>query len=277
MKLARIFGNILRLIGPKTYTHVRWKMKTVMGNPMSQLFLLPLLVRKGDIVIDIGANIGEITIKLAELVGINGTVHSFEPILKNYEQLTGNVKSANMESRTVLYKMGLSDKIYKATFTVPRDRDTEATLIPHHEEAWKDYENAKDNYIAEECDVKTLDSILEEKLIENISFIKCDVEGGEYQVLKGAEKLLKSKIPPILMLEAYEKWTNDFGYHPRDMFKYIRDVGCYQIYWISPTGLKLIPQELEIIPGIFYQWIDFICIVPKVHNKRININKFIAA
>ncbi len=277
MKLARIFGNILRLIGPKTYTHVRWKMKTVMGNPMSQLFLLPLLVRKGDIVIDIGANIGEITIKLAELVGINGTVHSFEPILKNYEQLTGNVKSANMESRTVLYKMGLSDKIYKATFTVPRDRDTEATLIPHHEEAWKDYENAKDNYIAEECDVKTLDSILEEKLIENISFIKCDVEGGEYQVLKGAEKLLKSKIPPILMLEAYEKWTNDFGYHPRDMFKYIRDVGGYQIYWISPTGLKLIPQELEIIPGIFYQWIDFICIVPKVHNKRININKFIAA
>lgn len=277
MKPTRIVGKILRAIDPKVYADVRWNLRSVMGNPMGQLFLLPLIVRKNDTVIDVGANIGEITIQLAELVGANGTVHSFEPIQKNYEQLSANVKSADMESRTILYKMGLSDKNYTATFTVPKERDTEATLIPHHDEAWKDFEKENDKYFPEACEVKTLETVLDGKLTGNISFMKCDVEGGEFLVFKGAEKLLRSKNPPVLMLEAYEKWTNDFGYHPHDMFKYLREVGGYEIYWISPGGLKLVQPDSKTIPGIFYQWIDFICIVPEVHHKRINVNKFTAS
>ncbi|MBI1937700.1 MAG: FkbM family methyltransferase [Ignavibacteriales bacterium] len=274
MKPTRMIGKLLRAIDPKFYTSIRWNLRSVMGNPMAQLFLLPFLVRKNDTVIDIGANIGEITIKLAELVGANGTVHSFEPIQKNYEELSTNVKIAGMESRTVLYKMGLSDKNYTATFTVPKERDTEATLIPHHDEAWKDFGKENDKYFPEVCEVKTLETVFDGKLTGNISFIKCDVEGCEFFVFKGAEKLLKSKNPPILMFEAYERWTNDFDYHPRDMFKYLNEIGGYQIYWISPSGLEFVSLDSKTVPGIFYQWVDFIAVVPEVHCKRINVNKF---
>jgi FkbM family methyltransferase len=277
MKPTRMIGKILRAIGPKIYADVRWSLRSAMGNPMGQLFLLPLVVRKNDTVIDVGANIGEITIELAELVGANGAVHSFEPIQKNYEQLCANVKNAGMKSRTMLYKIGLGDKNFTATFTVPKERDTEATLIPHQDEAWKDFEKEKDKYIPEVCEVKTLATVLDGKLNGNISFMKCDVEGGEFLVFRGAEKLLGSKNPPVLMFEAYEKWTNDFGYHPRDMFKYLHEVGGYQIYWISPGGLKLVPPDSKIIPGIFYQWIDFIAVVPEVHHKRVDVMKFTAS
>lgn len=59
------------------------------------------------------------------------------------------------------------------------------------------------------------------------------------------------------------------------MFQYLNKITGYKIYWISPTGLQFIPPESKDIPGIFYQWVDFICIVPKVHTSRINVNDFL--
>ena len=265
----------MKSIDPKIYLKVRWRLRAIMGNPMSQLFLLPLLVRKNDTAIDIGANIGEISILLAKLVGENGSVHSFEPIMENYEQMNVNINDTNCASVIHTYKVGLSESESRATFTVPKERLTEATLKPHSAQEWVDYEKRNDNYYTEECTITTLDNFVKEKGIKNISFIKCDVEGNEFPVLKGAEGILRTKNPPIILLEAYEKWTKDFGYHPSEMFQYLNKIAGYNIYWISPTGLKYISPGSKEIPGIFYQWVDFICIVPHVHASKINVNSYL--
>lgn len=274
--LPRMVGRILKFIDPKLYVSVRWNLRRIMGQPMGQLFLLPYFVRKNDTVVDIGANIGEISILLGNAVGENGKVLSFEPIKKNYDECLKNVSAAGLNSRVMVNKLGLSEKSNKAVFTVPKDRMTEATLKPHSDEDWKDYFKGKENYYTEECEITTLDEFTTSNNINDIKFIKCDVEGGELPVLKGAEKLLKSDSPPILLLEQYEKWTKDFGYQPSYLFDYLHEIAGYECYWISPDGLQYIPPMTKDVPGIFYQWIDFVFIVPRVHNSRIDIKKYIS-
>ena len=229
MSVIRPVGKILRSIDPRIYTLIRWKMKILMGNPMGQLFLLPYLVHSGDTVIDIGANTGQLTIPLARLVGDNGTVYAFEPITKNYNELKENIIQEDISSIVQLNQLGLSNKPQFATFTIPRNRYTEATLQPHNDEAWKDYYDKSQDYVNEQCEITTIDNFVKKNNIDNISFLKCDVEGGELQVLQGSTSVLTSSKPPIIMLEAYEKWTKDFDYHPRDLFRFLKQEANYDI------------------------------------------------
>ena len=87
MLLLRPFGRFLKAINIKLYILVRWKLRRLMKNPMSQQFLVPLLVKSGTAVIDVGANLGQLTIPIARLVGSKGIVHAFEPITQNHLKL----------------------------------------------------------------------------------------------------------------------------------------------------------------------------------------------
>ena len=62
----------------------------------------------------------------------------------------------------------------------------------------------------------TLDSFVKENHIRKLDFIKCDVEGGEFNVLKGAKATLKN-LKPIVMMELLRKWSEKFGYHPNEV------------------------------------------------------------
>ncbi len=275
MSAIRPFGRLIKAINPRAYVKMRWKMKGIMGNPMSQQFLLPYLVREGDTVIDIGANIGQLAIPLAQLVGNNGNVHAFEPITKTYDKLCDTIERKKFNNIVIPHKLGLSDSSSTATFTIPVERDTEATMIPHNKEDWADYEINDEKYLTEECEITTLDSFVKDKNVNNLKFIKCDVEGGELQVLKGAGDILRGSNPPIIMLEVYEKWTKDFGYSPKELFRFLEDVAGYEVYWISESGLQRVRPNDEEIPGVFYQWIDFICIVPDIHMKRLDVKQYL--
>jgi len=274
--LLRPFGRLISAVSPRSYVKVRWKMKQLMGNPMGQLFLLPFLVREGDTVIDVGANTGQLTVPLARLVGENGVVHAFEPITTTYDILCETIESEGLRTMVVPHKLGLSDSRKTVAFTVPLERDTEATIVPHHEEAWADYETNKEKYRTEECEITTLDAFVKEHNVDDVKFIKCDVEGGELPVLKGARTVLENSNPPIIMLEVYEKWTKDYGYNPKELFGFLEDIAEYEFYWISKSGLQQVRPNDEVIPGVFYQWIDFICLVPDVHSKRLNVKRFLA-
>lgn len=79
------------------------------------------IVRAGDAVFDIGANIGWYTVLLSQLVGTEGTVHSFEPnaaLLPNLKFTVANLPNAT------LHAVALSDEQGDATFYVPEDHQT---------------------------------------------------------------------------------------------------------------------------------------------------------
>lgn len=280
--LIHPFGQTLRRVNPRAYEIVRWEvarwkpMRSIIPQPMSQHLLLPFFVRKGDTVVDVGANTGQFSVPLARLVGPGGVVHAFEPILPTFEELREVVRREKVESRVVLNRLALGESARTVSFTIPRNRPTEATSVPHDRESWGDFHSQPGNYATETCEMVALDEYLKRRGIGEVSFLKCDVEGGELQVLRGARQLLRSARPPVLMLEAFEGWTKSFGYHPRDLFRFLRDEAGYESYWICGSGLKRVRPEDGQIPGIFWQWVDFLCLVPDHHQKKVGLERYLA-
>lgn len=276
------FGETLKWANPKAYEVVRWEiarlklMKRIFEKPMTQHVLLPLIVHKGDTVLDVGANTGQFTLPLARLVGAGGRVHSFEPTSSTFSELEMNVRRENLSSRVTLNQLALGESARVASLTVPQEKPTEATLAPHDTESWANYEGESWKYVAETCKVITIDDYVKEHHVGPISFLKCDVEGGELQVLKGGSTVLKSSSPPILMLEVFEGWTKSFGYSPRDILEFLSTEAGYEFYWIHEDGLKHVKPDDRIIPGVFWQWLDYLCLIPDTHGKRINVKRYLA-
>ena len=69
------------------------------------------------------------------------------------------------------------------------------------------------------------------KIVSKIDFIKCDVEGAEIFVIKGALETIKKSMP-VLFLEMLRKWSAKFGYHPNDTIKILSDIG-YRCYYLK--------------------------------------------
>jgi len=124
--------------------------------------------------------------------------------------------------------------------------------------------------------MSTVDDYVRERQIDTVSFLKCDVEGAELSVLKGATGLLRGPRPPAIQLEVFEGWTKSFGYSPRDLFAFLRETGGYHAYWFHEDGLRPVERDDDVIPGIFYQWVDFLCLVPGVHDDRFDVSRFLA-
>ena len=70
---------------------------------------LKQLIKEGDTVVDLGANIGYYTLILAQLVGKSGHVYAFEPEPSNFEILSKNVKE-NKHDNVTLVQKAISDK-----------------------------------------------------------------------------------------------------------------------------------------------------------------------
>jgi len=233
------------------------------------------IIKESDTVIDVGSNTGQLTLPMAYLVGKNGSVHAFEPYSQSFKKLSIRVKHASLSSIVKLNQLALSNETRTATLTIPLEKCTEATLMPHEAKDWANYESEPGHYITEECKLATLDAYVNENKIKNISFIKCDVEGAELRVFMGAENILKGPNPPILLIEIYEEWTKSFGYLPRDLFSFLEKTAGYEFYWLHEKGLQKVKSGSSVFPGVYWQWLDYLCIVPDVHNSRLNLKRFL--
>jgi hypothetical protein len=127
----------------------------------------------------------------------------------------------------------------------------------------------KRNKIAENISKKIRYLYLENKL-KRIDFIKCDVEGAELNVLKGASNLFKSRELPIIKLEIYSEWTKSYGYEPRDIIRYLEDIANYRAFYISKQGIVEVKSSDQVIPGVFWNWLDYIFVPP----NKIDFIKF---
>ena len=144
-------------------------------------------INKGDIVFDIGANIGEVSLNAAKLVGDSGSVHSFEPASECCCKLQKNV-SLNSFETIVINNIGLGD--LKGDFFI-------STEFKNNRGGFRIQPSGNNN---PNIKVDTLDNYVSSISPEKINLIKIDVEGFEYNVLKGGEKAIE-KYRPLLFIE----------------------------------------------------------------------------
>ncbi|MEA3493985.1 MAG: FkbM family methyltransferase [Candidatus Margulisiibacteriota bacterium] len=205
------------------------------------------LIQPGDVVFDIGANIGWYTISI--LLARKGTsVYSFEPIKSSYQYLLKNMELNNQKTEKA-YNIGLSDENNMIDFFFDIKCATASSLANLREDKCT---------VKETCEVKRLDDFL--KTIPSVSkldFVKCDVEGAELFVFKGAIETI-GKFKPIVFSEILRKWSKKMGYHPNDIIDLFRsiDYECHVINKGKIEKFGSVDEDTEYTNYLFF------------HNKK---------
>jgi FkbM family methyltransferase len=173
---------------------------------MKMILLLTILpLEEGDIVVDVGAHIGPYTIIASKQVGRSGKVVSIEADPGNFAVLNRNIqlnKLSNVVEKMIkLYLsggVGQNPSSYTKYNSIMSDRA------------------AQGNEKFVEVKANTLDYLLLYNQItqERVNWIKIDVEGAEYEVLKGAQNILSKSTDITLLIEIHNLSAGNILYEP---------------------------------------------------------------
>jgi FkbM family methyltransferase len=194
--------------------------------------MLISLAKPGDVLFDVGAYVGWYSVNFAERVE-GSRVYAFEPIDEIWEELKRNAKG---QHNIACYPFGLSDKRGLVDFYVSSREPGTAALAPLEEERFGS------NYIVR-SPVTTIDLLCEILHLPPPNIIKCDVEGAELLVFRGAARTLEH-YHPIIQCEMLRKWARRFNYHPNDLISYLRGFG-YKCFTLADGELKPFTEMTE--------------------------------
>lgn len=115
LKSTKFIGEKLR-IGPFVLKSTPFAVySTFVGKQYE--YLDTVKATKGDVVIDVGAFVGDTSFYFSQLVGEDGKVYAFEPISSNYNILVENIQSNNIKNVEPI-KLGLFSKSGTSTMSV---------------------------------------------------------------------------------------------------------------------------------------------------------------
>jgi FkbM family methyltransferase len=165
--------------------------------------------KEGDVVIDIGAHIGRYTITSSKQVGNTGKVVAIEADPDNFEILKRNIALNNLTNvlplNYAIYSTKTKIKLYEQSASAKYN-----SIMLTRAEKTK-------NYV--EVNADTLDNILEQNGINQVNWIKIDVEGAEFEVLKGSTKTLSGE-NVSLFLEIHNIEDPNHYHNVLDFLKY---------------------------------------------------------
>lgn len=187
------------------------------------LKVLFALLRAGDTVIDIGANVGSHCVPIAKRLGATTQVHAFEPHPRVFSYLQANAR-LNHLANLHLYNYALGETEGEVCFTDLHTDDLNRVTVDLRGESTL------------RVPMRPLDSF--ECAQQPITLIKLDVEGYELFVLRGAERALSRT--QLLYLEACDAHTEPYGYTVRDMAAFLQERGwtLYQVERANPLRLR---------------------------------------
>lgn len=173
-----------------------------------EIQLLQRFIRAGDLVVDIGANIGTHTVCFSELVGAAGQVIAFEPQRLVYQCLCANLALNNIANVWAL-ELGVADR--NTTMFLPS--------VDYSKESNFGGISLSNESVGDAVSVTFLDQYN----LPSCALIKVDVEGMEIPCLKGAENTIKQH-GPILYVENNKADSSD------ELISYIESLN-YNVYW----------------------------------------------
>lgn len=149
------------------------------------------LVRAGDTVLDVGANIGVLSLFLSDLVGPRGCVHAFEPNPRTYALLLRSI-SANPRRNIRAHGVALGEAESELTLSIPQGNAGGASLAGL---AGQTIDSAV------RVPVVPLDIWAQRMAVRKVDFMKMDVEGFEPQALRGGLEFLRAARPRAIVFE----------------------------------------------------------------------------
>ncbi len=184
-------------------------------------------IEMGNVVVDVGANIGLHTLNMARIVGNAGQVFAFEPDPSNFEILKKNAKINNYKN-IILEQKAVGDKHGRTTL-YQSDNPINHRIFPQTKRANSQVQ----------VELTNLDNYFDSDMIDKINFIKIDVEGMEFGVLKGMKNILKNNKNIKILFEFVPKDTMEAGFIPIELLNYLTSNG-FKLYCMDEKTKKLL-------------------------------------
>lgn len=208
---------------------------------------LEALVRPGDVIADIGANIGYLSMHLARLTGPTGHVHAFEPLAHLHPVVALNATMNGLPTISVHPLVVTGDSGARA-----------AAAIPDNEAACAYFKPSSDGV---GVTTTRLDDFADQCGIVRFDVVKIDVEGGEVGVLRGADRLISdpARRPRVFMIEVANAQLARFGHRLEDIHNALTEFGyrasihrngrfdpvanpsaadCWNVFFIAPDARR---------------------------------------
>lgn len=205
-------------------------MYTVFKNKQDaqEIALLKNIIKPGDNILDIGANIGYYANILSSFTGPNGKVFCFEPDVTNFNHLVKETKHLNNVHR---YNMAVSDsesvlKIYKSKLL----------NVDHRTYPVNNYDSV------EEVKANSIDLLIAAKTISAPKVIKIDIQGYELTAFKGMINLLTESKDLKIVAEFWPHGFKRAGTSAIELFDFFYQLG-YNIYFIDGSNNKAVTKD----------------------------------
>lgn len=226
-----LFKNAYWLYEPLYRSFKAWQDRDVMG-------LMRRLISPGDVVLDIGANVGVYARHLSSLVGDKGHVHCFEPDVENFRHLADAAG-------------GLANVTLNQAAAGAADGTIDLYLSPQLGVDHRTYAHSESD-VKVTVPVKNIDAYIDGRF--PIRAVKMDVQGFEMAVLDGMEKTLEANPGIIFFMELWPYGLKAAGHSAEAMMKRLTGAG-FSVFLISTRGLETLTTEaaasLPIGPALF--------------------------
>ncbi len=181
---------------------------TIYGNSEERnMSYLKKIVMPGQIVVDVGANIGIYSVVLAKWVGKQGHVFAFEPAPDNIKLLRKTIKLNQFDNITITQK-AISNKPGIASFYLVDGISSHSLM---------DYGKSIDKI---DVEVETLDNFFQD-YEKPIDFIKIDAEGYDFKVILGMQNIISKTQNLSLFVEFDPKRLIKIGDSPQDLLRFM--------------------------------------------------------
>jgi len=200
--------------------------------------------------IDVGANIGLVTLLMEQFASDSKNMLVVEPEHNAYQLLENNMASNHLSP--VLRNCGVGEKHAKLHFSSAPGSTTASHIVT------KDHMiNTENSY---DVDVERLDFLVAEAGMKQVDFIKIDTEGHEMQVIKGSIDILE-RFNPWVFLE-FNSWTNIAfaNLSPRVFLEYLMDT-FQQVGQVRPgKNVLWIKSQQEVIAFLHENLVKHGCV-----------------
>jgi len=155
-----------------------------------ELLILKDIILQNDVCFDVGAFNGEYILEISKHTK-SENIYAFEPVKRNYNIIKSlfpkincfNIALSNIDSKTIINIPKINNKLVYTRSKINKSIR----------------EKNQQSVMSQEVECLKIDSFIKINNIEKIDFIKIDVEGSEFDVLKGAIKTLEKFRPKIII------------------------------------------------------------------------------
>jgi FkbM family methyltransferase len=203
-----------------------------------------MLIKAGDVVVEVGSNIGALTVPMSHIIGPEGVLHSYEPQPSTATLLRENL-TENCCDNVVVHQAAAGDSNCRVKMTALND-------LMHNNFGAATIGDGKVTVSMEKID---------DLQLKRLNLLKIDAEGSERQVLLGAEETIR-RCRPMIYVENDRREKSD------ELIGTLVDMG-YRLYWHRPflyNPNNFLKHNINVFGAIVS--INMLCVPTDVKDEK---------